>query len=135
MQTAFKQRRPRGTGHLKLRRDRAGRPTYYGKFTVRGRQVMHALGPARQPGSSYGLTKAQAEAALRRAIEKERAAPPVAERLEVGEAGRRYLLHLETLGRKRTTLLDYESSLRVHLAPFFAGRSLDRIDVNLVEAF
>jgi integrase len=135
MQRASKQRRPRGTGHLKLRRDAAGRATYYGKFHVHGRQVMRKLGPARQPGSSVGLTKAQAESALRRAIEAERAAPPVAERLEVGEAGRRYLLHLETLGRKRSTLMDYESSLRIHLAPFFAGRSLDRIDVQLVEAF
>src|SRR5438067_7881887 len=89
MQTASKQRRPRGTGHLKLRRDRAGRPTYYGKFRAPGgRQVMRVLGPARQPGLSYGLTKSQAEAALRRALEAERAAPAVAERLEVGEAGR-----------------------------------------------
>lgn len=135
MQTGSKQRRPRGTGHLKLRRDRAGRPTYYGKFHVHGRQVMRALGPARQPGSSYGLTKSQAEAALRRAIETERAAPPVSERVEVGEAGRRYLLHLETLGRKKSTMSDYESTLRVHLTPFFAGRSLDRVDVHLVEAF
>jgi integrase len=135
MQTASKQQRPRGTGHLKLRRDRAGRDTWYGKFQVHGRQVMRRLGPARQPGSSYGLTKSQAEAALRRAIESERASPPVAERLEVGEAGRRYLVHLEMLGRKRSTLMDYESTLRVHLAPFFAGRSLDRIDVHLVEAF
>jgi integrase len=96
---------------------------------------MRKLGPARQPGSTYGLTKSQAEAALRRAIEAERCASPVAERLEVEEAGRRYLLHLETLGRKRSTLMDYESTLRVHLAPFFAGRSLERIDVQLVEAF
>jgi integrase len=135
MQTASKQRRPRGTGHLKIRRDAAGRPTYYGKFHVHGRQVMRALGPARQPGSSYGLTKSQAEAGLRRAIEAERAAPPVAERLEVGEAGRRYLAHLETLGRKRSTLQNYEYYLRVHLSPFFAGRSLERVDVHLVEAF
>ena len=135
MQTASKQRRPRGTGHLKLRRDAAGRLTYYGTCSVHGRQVMQALGPARQPGSSIGLTKSQAEAALRRAIEAERAAPPVAERLDVDEAGRRYLLHLETLGRKRSTLENYEYYLRVHLAPFFTGRSLDRVDVHLVEAF
>jgi integrase len=135
MRTASKQR-PRGTGHLKIRRDRAGRPTYYAKFRAPGgRQVMRVLGPARQPGSSHGLTKSQAEAALRRAIETERAAPPVAERLDAGEAGRRYLEHLCTLGRKRSTLETYESDLRVHLAPFFAGRSLDRIDVDHVEAF
>jgi integrase len=53
----------------------------------------------------------------------------------VGEAGRRYLLHLEMLGRKRSTLENYEYYLRVHLTPFFAGRSLERIDVHLVEGF
>src|SRR5262245_41360786 len=115
MQKGSKQLRPRGTGHLKLRRDRAGRGTWYGKFHVHGRQVMRKLGPARQPGSKVGLTKAQAEGALRRAIESERAALPIAERLGVGEAGRRYLAHLEMLGRKRATLMDYESALRVHL--------------------
>ncbi|MBA3736724.1 MAG: site-specific integrase [Actinobacteria bacterium] len=104
-------------------------------FQVNGRQVMQKLGPAREPGSTYGLTQAQAEAALRRGIDAELARPPLAERVDVGEAGRRYLLHLGTLGRKRTTLGDYESTLRVHLAPFFAGRSVDRIDVELVEAF
>jgi hypothetical protein len=81
MQTGSKQPRPRGTGHLKLRRDRG---TWYGKFQVHGRQVMGTLGPARQPGSKVGLTKAQAEAVLRRAIEAERTSPPVAERFDVG---------------------------------------------------
>jgi integrase len=135
MQDASKQRRPRGTGHLKKRRDRAGRVTYYGKFQVNGRQIMRRLGPVRQPGSSYGLTETQAERELRRAIEAELVRPPIAERVVLGEAGRRYLTHLEMLGRKRTTLADYESTLRVHLAPFFSGRSLDRVDVQLVEAF
>jgi integrase len=136
MQQRSNQRRPRGSGSLKVRRDRAGRLTYYAKYRAPGgRQIMRKIGPARQPGSSVGLTKSQAEAALRRAIEAERAAPPVAERLEVGEAGRRYLLHLGTLGRKKSTMSDYESTLRVHLTPFFAGRSLERVDVDLIEAF
>jgi hypothetical protein len=88
MQEGSKQQRPRGTGHLKLRRDRAGRLTYYAKFRAPGgRQVMRKLGAARRPGSTVGLTKAQAEAALRRAIETERAAPPVVERIDVGGGG------------------------------------------------
>ena len=135
MQQQVRQRRPRGTGHLEIRHDRAGRAAYYGKFTVAGRQVMRKLGAARRPGARVGLTRSQAERELQRKIEAERTAPPVIERIDVGEAGGRYLAHLRTLGRKKSTLSDYESTLRVHLAPFFAGRSLDRIDVQLVESF
>jgi integrase len=135
MHTASKQRRPRGTGSLISRRDRAGRTTYYGKFWIGNRQVMRRLGPKREPGSRYGLTKAQAESELRRAIDEARATPPVAERLTVAEAGTRYLAHLDALGRRRSTLADYESTLRVHLAPFFSGRTLDSIDPLLVERF
>src|SRR5262249_24520455 len=39
------------------------------------------------------------------------------------------------LGRKKSTLEDYEGTLRVHLVPFFGERPLDDIDVSLVEAF
>ena len=36
--------------------------------------------------------------------------------------------------RKRTTLQDYRGYLRRHLAPFFGGRPLDKIDRARVEA-
>ena len=39
------------------------------------------------------------------------------------------------LGRKKSTLEDYESTLRVHLVPFFGRRTLEEIDIPLVEAF
>ena len=60
MQQQVRQRRPRGTGHLEIRHDRAGRAAYYGKFTVAGRQVMRKLGAARRPGARVGLTRSQA---------------------------------------------------------------------------
>jgi hypothetical protein len=44
-------------------------------------------------------------------------------------------VHLEGLGRKRSTLPGYESFLRVHLAPFFGDRPLARIEPKDVEAF
>src|SRR5262249_19597571 len=46
-----------------------------------------------------------------------------------------YIDRLEGLGRKKTTLADYRSTLRVHVIPFFEGRSLDSINVELVESF
>jgi hypothetical protein len=43
MQQQVKHRRPHGTGHLKLRRDRARQPTYCGKFTVPRRAARRSL--------------------------------------------------------------------------------------------
>ena len=135
MRSKSTSRRPRGTGSLISRVDGAGHTTYYGKFWVGGRQVMRKLGIARAPGSTLGLTRAQAEAALRRLMDAELAAPQLEERIDVFEAGERYLQHLGALGRKRSTLEDYRSTLGVHLVPFFAGKTLDAIDARVVEAF
>jgi integrase len=130
-----KPRRARGTGSIIRRRQRSGVVVLWGKFTVYGEQRWIKLGVERQPGSKLGLTKPQAEAALRRAFETASLEQPVHERLEVQEAGERYIDRLESLGRKKTTISDYRSTLRVHLVAFFGGRSLDKIDVQLVEAF
>lgn len=135
MQEAVKHRRPRGTGHLSRRTDKAGRQTWYGKFAVNGQQKMVKLGLVREPGKKYGLTEVEANRALQRAIEDALAAPPPKRKLTLEEAGKRYLEHKERLGLKPTTLSDYDSHLRVHLVPFFSGRSLDAIDADMVEAF
>ncbi len=59
-----------------------------------------------------------------------------AERKTVGEAGVVYLEHLETIKqRKPTTMADYRGYLRRHLEPYFATRTLDRIEPELVEAY
>ncbi|MDQ3675459.1 MAG: tyrosine-type recombinase/integrase, partial [Actinomycetota bacterium] len=42
-------------------------------------------------------------------------------------AARHYLAHAERRGRKSSTRQNIESEVRVHLAPFFAGRTLDAI--------
>jgi integrase len=128
--------RPRGTGSLLSRSDRSGATTWYGKWRVGDRQVMRRLGPSRKNGSKTGLTRTQAEAELRRAIEASSVPGPQAtEGLGVAEAGARYLASREAVGLKRGTLQDYESYLRVHLVPFFAGRTLEQIEIELVEAF
>jgi integrase len=130
-----KPRRARGTGSIVRRRQRSGAVALLGKFSVYGEQRWVKLGIERQPGSKLGLTKAQAEAELRRAFEAASLEQPIRERLAIKEAGERYIDRLESLGRKKTTISDYRSTLRVHLVPFFEGRSLDRVDVHHVEAF
>jgi integrase len=96
---------------------------------------MRALGLVRAPGSNEGLTRDQAEAAL--ALAMRTAASPAIGGCAIGvaEAGSRYLVNREAYGLKRSTLLDYESYLRVHLAPFFGGRLLEQIEIEDVEAF
>jgi integrase len=122
-----KTRRPRGTGSLTVHRDSGGRETWYGSFYVGGRRVKRRIGPKRETGTRKGLTRTQAEAALRRLNEDAEPAPPVVERLTVEEAGERYLRELESLGRKPSTMGDYRSTLRVHLAPFFGEKALNEI--------
>jgi integrase len=128
-------RRARGTGSIIRRRQASGAVVLWGKFSVNAEQRWVRLGVERQPGSKLGLTRTQAEAALRREFEKAALEPLRHERVDIAEAGQRYIDRLEALGRKRTTIADYRSTLRVHLIPFFGGRSLDSVTVELVEAF
>src|SRR5712691_3651399 len=78
--------------------------------------------------------EAQAETARGEAIARSR--PPFAspEPLDIEKAGQRYIAQRRALGRKKSTLEDYESTLRVHLVPFFGGRTLAEIDGATVEA-
>jgi integrase len=49
------------------------------------------------------------------------------------QAGARYLAHLAAIVRRRSTLGDYESYLRVHLVPFFGDLPLDKVARSHVE--
>jgi integrase len=128
-------RRPQGTGSLLVRCDRRGRETWYGKWRAGDRQVMRRLGLRRQPGESTGLTRRQAEAELRKLVTEDAAQPAVQERLTLETLAERYLAHKETAGLRRSTLRDYACHFRVHLIPFFGGRSLDAVTPADVEAF
>jgi integrase len=127
-------RRSHGTGSLHIRRDSGGLQTWYGLWWVGGRRMKRRIGPKRKAGSRDGLTRAQAEAKLRRLIETERPAER-GSRATVNEAGQMLIAHLESLGRKRSTVDEYGSYLRVHLAPFFSERPLPRISPEDVERF
>ncbi len=126
-------RRAPGTGSLIIRRDAAGRESFYGQWTPPGgKQIKRALGFKRTPGNADGLTVRQAEAKLRAMMTKVTATSPVGERLTIAEVGAKYIAHLERLGRKHSTIAAVEMTLRAHLEPFFAGRALAAITHNNV---
>ena len=76
-------RRSYGTGSLDVRTDSAGRETWYGKWHANGRRVKRKIGPKRTEGSRDGLTRAQAEAELRRLMAEVQVAPTVGHSLTV----------------------------------------------------
>jgi integrase len=128
-------RRPRGTGGLFVRRDAAGRETWYGKWWVGPTQIKRRIGPKRIAGTREGFTRTQAEAELRRLIAEVTPPAPRGERLTIGDVGEQLLHHLRSLGRKRSTLMAYESILRVQLVPSFGEKPLDRIDRRNIDSF
>jgi integrase len=100
---------------------------WFGKWRTNGRQVMRLIGPKRIPGTRYGLTRPQAEAALRKLIGEVTAAPLPGQRTTIAEAGRRYLRHLEAAGRKPSTIAAVRGHLKHWHEPFFADRAIDAI--------
>lgn len=131
-----KARRPRGTGSLFIRTSRDGHRQWYAKWRHGPRQIKRALGPVREPGAKVGLTRAQAEAELRRLLTGAASTSAAREQLSLAEAGERYVLHVERFrARKRSTVESYRMMLRRHLGPFFAGPSIDGIDRRAVESY
>jgi hypothetical protein len=94
--------------------------------------VKRRIGPKRARSTSQGLTKAQAERELRRLIESMTVVPKV---MDIAEAGKCWLAHLEAVGRRTSTLMDYESAVRIHLVPFFGSRPIGKIVAADVERF
>jgi integrase len=88
------------------------------------------------PDTSVGLRRAEAEGELRRRLVQAGAAGPGRELLDLPEAGKRYVHHVEHFrGRKRSTVQDYQIILERHLVPFFGDRSLDSINRRSIEAY
>jgi integrase len=131
--SAPRPRRPRGTGTLLVRKDSAGRETWYGKWRIGPSQVKRRIGPKRIPSTSDGLTRTQAEAELRKMIGSTQIAEARRERMTVAEAGELLVASATARGLKRSTVMSYETICRVHLAPFFRSRPLDRIKRRDVE--
>jgi integrase len=126
-------RRPRGTGTLMVRKDSAGRETWYGKWRVGTSQVKRRIGPKRTPSTRDGLTRSQAEAELRKLIGSVQVAQARRERMTITEAGDLLIENATARGLKRSTVMTYETICRIHLAPFFGSRRLDQITRRDVE--
>lgn len=125
-------RRAYGSGELKPKRLESGGEVWVGRwYDAAGNRIKRHIGPKRARGGSQGLTRSQAERELRKLIDSE---VPLsrAERMTVGEAGRRYVESRKALGRAPTTVQDYEATVRNHFEPFFGATSIDRItDVDI----
>ena len=127
MQTKRSERRSYGSGSIVTKSG-----VYFGKWRVGGRQVMRKLGPVRPPGTREGLTRKVAEAKLRELM-AEVAAPPIAERVTVEDAGRRHLAHLEAMGRKPSTLRSYRNQFAAQIAPRIGTRPIAQLTREQVE--
>jgi integrase len=122
-----KARRSYGTGRVYVRTDANGRETFYGTWYSHRRRVNRRLGPKRSRGGSGGLTQPQAEAALRALMATVSPAAAPTGRRTVEEVSAAYIANIARRGRKLSTRSNVESETRVHLAPFFRGRTLDAI--------
>ena len=125
-------RRDYGTGTLRVVRG-AWLASWY---AADGRRVQRKIGAARTEGRSDGLTKAQAEKALRQIREGE-APTGVARsrRVTMEEGGAELCRRLELKGRKKSHRLTVASDLRNHIVPFFGDRTLDRITPDDIERY
>jgi integrase len=95
---------------------------------------MRAVGPARTPGERDGLTKAQAEERFRKMRDAE-LPHSTTERVTIAVAGEELCRRLEMRGRKKSHRLTVASDLRNHIAPFFAGKDLDKIEPRDIERY
>jgi integrase len=131
-------RRSPGTGSLYVRRDGQGTESWYGHWRDEsGRQVKRVLGPKRKRGTRDGLTRVQAEKALRAKIDSQRleGRRSPQDRLTLAEVGDRFIERKRAAALKTSTLESYESALRVHLKRFFDGRDVAKISAEDVEKF
>lgn len=125
-------RRSYGTGSLYVHGDANGKEAWYGRWYSGPKRIKRRIGPKRQPGSREGLTRAQAEAELRRRIETEQPRPSRPD-VTIAEAGERMLRHLEAIGRKPTTLGTYRSIFRTHLETRLGRTPIDKATPEQVE--
>ncbi len=126
-------RRGYGTGTLYTKTDAEGREWWYGRWCNGSSRPHRKIGLVRVRGSEEGLTRTEAERALRQLMESEQPKPIGAE-VPVADAGDRLLRHLEAKGLKPTTLSTYRSTLRTHLRPPPLGElALHEVDPEAVE--
>ena len=122
-------RRRYGTGNVYVKHG-----SYYGQWwTTAGGRATRKLGPVRSPGSSDGLTRAEAERRLRELMEEVRSTSTRDRSL--ADAAQLHLDALIAKGRSRSHIETVESHIRIHIVPFFGSRAIDRVDEDVVTRF
>jgi integrase len=124
-------RRAYGTGTLRI----VGNSWLASWYGPDGRRVQRKVGSVRTEGRSDGLTKAQAERELRRLRELDSPSVERERRVTMEEAGTEFCRRLELKGRKKSHRLTVASDLRNHIAPFFAGKTLDQVRPEDIERY
>jgi integrase len=123
-----------GTGHLY---EKSG--SYYGRWRVLdGRWLNRRVGSVRTPGSSDGLTRAQAEREFRRMQEAEETAPRPARGARVrsvDEIASSLRERLELRGVRKSYREACEYMQRVHVGPLLGHRRATEVDRSDVETF
>ena len=108
--------------------------SFYGRWTTEGGgHPNRLLGPVRLPGAATGMTRKQAERRLRELMDEVQVTTDV--ELTVAMAGQALLEQLEAKGRAKSHLQTVESHLRVHVAPFFKEKPIDRVSHSDVTRF
>lgn len=130
MAQTTKARRGYGTGSLRV----VGRSWIGSWYGPDGRKIRRKVGSARTSGERDGLTKTQAEERFRNMREANQPRVP-GERVTMLEAGEELRRRLEMRGRKKSHRMTVASDLRNHIAPFFAGQELDRIEPKDIERY
>jgi integrase len=128
--TTTRGRRGYGTGSLRVESS-SWIGSWYG---ADGRKIRRKVGPARTPGERDGLTKSQAEERFRKMRDAERPRTTT-ERVTMTEAGEELSRRLEIRGRKKSHRMTVASDLRNHIAPFFGGTELDKIEPRDIERY
>lgn len=117
-----------GSGSLQRRGN-----SWIGVWRSDGRQIKRTLGRIRLQGSRQGLTEKQAEKRLHEVMASFE--PPRGEAVGFTDVANHHIDRIERLGRKKATIEDYRSHLRIHFEPAFGNRDIRSIDRRELERF
>jgi integrase len=126
-----RKRRDYGTGMLYPENG-----VWYGRWrTAGGGNAHRRVGEVRKPGSSDGLTKVQAEKALRKMMDGDTGRVLTDRTRTVEHVGQLHSRKLVGKGRKKSHTETFDSHLRLHIAPFFKDTPIEKTDSTDVERF
>jgi integrase len=115
------------------------RGAWYGRWrSSTGRNLNRKVGPLRSPAQPKGLTRPQAEKALRRMEEDEERIPRMPRGPEVptvDDVADSLRKRMRVRGLRKSSLESCESIQRVHITPHLGSHAITAIDTDDVESF